>query len=121
MVKDCPITIDDVKIMNDIFGPNVYMLKGKTVRTRPHKVVSNYIEIPDRLLDAHKRIVLCIDIMYVENLPFLVTVSLNVKYFTAYYLKDRTKESLMTAIDVTFTYYNNAEFIIVEVRGDNEF
>ena len=121
MVKDSPITVDDVKIMNDIFGPNVYMLKGKTVRTRPHKVVSNYIEIPDRLLDAHKRIVLCIDIMYVDNLPFFVTVSLNVKYFTAYYLKDRTKESLMKAIDVSFTSYNNAEFIIVEVRGDNEF
>ena len=35
LIINCPVTEADVKIANDIFGPNVHGLKGKTVRRAP--------------------------------------------------------------------------------------
>ena len=30
-IKDCPVTIDDINIAEDIFGLDIHALKGKTI------------------------------------------------------------------------------------------
>ena len=37
MIKNNPVTVDDVAIAEEIFGPDVGLLKGKTVRTECQK------------------------------------------------------------------------------------
>ena len=50
MIKTPPITISDIHNANNIFGPGIGCLLGKTVRHTTEMVVSNYIVIPPTIL-----------------------------------------------------------------------
>ena len=45
MIKNCPITVTDIKSAHTIFGPDVGSIRGKTVRSRSIPVASDYIAI----------------------------------------------------------------------------
>ena len=47
MIKNCPITVADIEAMEDIFGPDVGALKGKTVWKKSPKVPkTSYFSMP---------------------------------------------------------------------------
>ena len=47
MIKNCPITIEDVSRAEKINSLSVQVLKGKTIRRKPIPVVvSDYVAVP---------------------------------------------------------------------------
>ena len=58
-----------------MFGPDLGAVRGKTVRTAPEHVVIEYVAIPRDFLALHWRVTLMADVMFVNNVPFLVTLS----------------------------------------------
>ena len=34
MLMNCPVTVEDIKNAENIFGPDIHVLKGKTVRQK---------------------------------------------------------------------------------------
>jgi hypothetical protein len=42
-IKNCPVTIEDIKICEQIFGPDIYAIKDKTTRRTPKVVVNDYV------------------------------------------------------------------------------
>ena len=79
-LKDCPITRQDIMAATDILGPNLGSLKGKTVhRPNPH-VKTRTAGVPMEILSIHHDIMLAIDIMFINKIPFLVTTSRNLKF-----------------------------------------
>ena len=54
MLKDCPITNDDIKNANTIFGTDLTTIRGKTVRSCPKRVITDYVNIPRLLVDANQ-------------------------------------------------------------------
>jgi hypothetical protein len=52
-------------------------------------VLSDLTPIPKDILSLYCAVTLCIDIMYVNKLPFLVTISRNIKFATIELLRNR--------------------------------
>ena len=49
MIKNCPVTIEDVNIAEQIWGPDISYLKGKTTRTKPKAVIGILLPSPFNL------------------------------------------------------------------------
>ena len=101
-IKNCPVTVDDIKMCEKIYGPNIYVLKGKSACTKPKVVVKDYIEIPKEIMMKNKEIELCADIMYIQQVMFLVTVSKHLKFLTIVPINACSKKLLCEAFDDTF-------------------
>ena len=46
LIRNCPITPQEVTTANTIFGPDIAALKGKTTRKSSEPVVTDYVDIP---------------------------------------------------------------------------
>ena len=83
LLLNCPITRADILAAKDILGLNVHSLKGKTVQwTAPH-VSSSITPVLSDILSLYHSVTLCMDNMFVNKMPFLVTISHNIKFGTA--------------------------------------
>jgi hypothetical protein len=83
MIHNNPVTTSDIELAEKIFGQDIGSLKGKSVRHKPIAVVEDYVEIPKELVAAQHAVKLCIDLINVNGLIFLTTISKHLYYRTA--------------------------------------
>ena len=121
MIKNNPVTIDDVVIAEELFGPDVGLLKGKTVCTRMSETRQDIVQIPKELIKTHKRVDLCIDIMKVCGLGFLTTISKHLMYRTAFWLANKKVQMYRSVLNKTLRIYNKAHLRVKRIFADNEF
>ena len=81
-IKNSPITKRDVKMACDMLGKSRYGIQGKTVRGQPSQVIAESMPLPTTILDYYKDVELSIDVMHVNKIPFLVSISEHVHYGT---------------------------------------
>ena len=62
-----------------------------------------------------------IDTLSVNGCLFLTTISLDIFYRTAHYVKKKIIQEYEKALEEIFRIYNEAGFKIGEIRADNEF
>ena len=79
------------------------------------------VEIPEKLKDEHKNVTLCADIVFVDNIPFFHTISIDLNFRTIEELATRTQRDILEALDNVFRIYNKAGYTVVEIRTDPEF
>ena len=120
-IKNLPITVDDIKTAEMIFGEDIGMLKGKTVRHKPLPVSSDYVEVPKELINNHQNVTLCVDIMNINGLSFLTTISRKIMYRTTEFIPSQSVKDYRSALDTVFQIYNQAGFKITTIHCDNEF
>jgi hypothetical protein len=118
---NCPITSCDIHAANDIFGPDVGSLKGKTTRSTPSKVRPGIIDIPAEIMSHYRNVTICADIMFVNKIPFLVTISRSIKFGTAEMLANRQAKSLAAAMKNVIRLYKGRGFLVPFVIMDGEF
>jgi hypothetical protein len=108
--KNCLITTTDIMMTEDILGPNVDSLRGKQVRHGGKHVVIERQDVLRTIMDRYRNVALCIDIMFVNKIAFLVTISRGIKFGTAETLRDRKHLTIMSAIkSVVALYTQNAD------------
>ena len=81
-IDNCPVTIEDIQLAEDIFGKDIGALKGKTTRKKPAPVVRDIIDVPKELNLPHKNLEMAIDTIFVNGMPFLSTITRNLMYRT---------------------------------------
>jgi hypothetical protein len=121
MIKNCPVTSTDVANANTIFGPDLATLKGKTVRITPPPVATDYVQIPNEIMSLNRNVTLAIDIMFVNGLPFLVSISRKIKSTTVEYLIGRKQHHLVNSIKKIVNLYKQRGFTIETALMDREF
>ena len=123
-LPNCPVTPRDVIIANKVFGPDVGALKGKTTRRSPPPppIVDSPVSVDTTsILEHYGEITLCVDLMYVNKVPLLVTLSRNIKFGTMEAAADQKEAMLLKCIKGVVTLYRKAGFRVTIALMDGEF
>ena len=79
------------------------------------------VSIPHELCDAQCDVCLYTDIMYVNGMPFLTTISKNIKYCTTVWVADCTAPTIASLVESIVKLYQQASFQVVEVCTNHKF
>jgi hypothetical protein len=120
-LPNCPITRCDAMNAENTFGPDVGSLKGKTVHRPPVPVMPVLNDLPHDIMSTYRDITLSADIMYVNKIPFFVTISRHVHFSTVEMLYNRTAETMTKAMKQVFDVYKQRGFRVTHALMDNEF
>ena len=112
MIKKFPITIAGIRNANKKIGPGIGSLRRKTVWHKPETVVSDYISIPPEILDKNSNLDITTDLVFVNNIPVLVTLGQQVKYTTIENLPNRWEMTLLKGIRLVISLYNKQKYSI---------
>ena len=82
MILNFPVTPQDIKSNDKIFGPDVPYMKGNSIRRLPEAVVSDYFNIPKDILSMNTGLEVSINFMFINKLAFLVSVSKQLRFTT---------------------------------------
>ena len=94
LLPNCPVNRRDVLRAEQIFRPDIGALKGKTVRRQPP-----WVEVEEVPLQQHyQEVTLACDIMYVNNIPFLMSVSRHLRFGTAQHIKNQQGATIFNGI-----------------------
>ena len=115
------ISLQDMKNAHVLFGPRISSLKGKTTRRAPGHVRTDYVAVPRDFLKLQKNVTLVVDVMFVNNLPFLITMSRNIRYVTVEHIKSRTVNRLCKGIIRVLRLYGRAGLTVQTAMMDLEF
>ena len=81
-LKNDPVTIKDVDVAEDTFGPELAALQGKSTVKKAVTVVDDEIDIPEESLERLKDLEMEIDIVFINGVAFSVTTTLILKFRT---------------------------------------
>jgi len=121
MLRNCPVTKADIIAAEDIFGPNLGSLKGKTVRQKNDHVPSHVADVPYQIIKMYKDVSLSFDIMFVNKMAFLVMVSRYIRFGTTEQLPSRQADVVGKALVRVVNFYKQRGFRVKECHGDGEF
>ena len=74
LLKNCPITVEDVNNAEKIFGKDVAAMKGKLTRKKPNPIRVEVVEFPPEIIEQIRDLILSLDIFYVNNIPMMTSI-----------------------------------------------
>ena len=106
-LPNSPVTSNDVQMAKKIFGPDVGAPKGITTCQRPLIVESLISPVASGILKQYHMITLCVDIVYINHNPLLVSISQNIKFGTVEAIMNNKTPMLMNGInDIKHWHFN---------------
>ena len=82
----------DITNSSDIYGPHIAGVSGKIVRGSPERVNTELVEKRPRVIPRQESVTLAADVFFVNEIPFLLTVSRNIKFCTVENIPSRTAD-----------------------------
>ena len=120
-LPNCPITVRDIKSAEYIWGPDLGSLKGKQPRTCPDAVRPNLDPIPIAIMEQYRDVTISADIMKVNNIPFLTTISKHIKFGSTGRLDDMKHATLLRHFTTIIKVYQLRGFRVTLLLADNQF
>ena len=121
MIPNIKINVKDVQNAESIFGPDLGVIQGKTARRTPDRVREDQIDVPPNILLKFQNITLYADLMHAGGIPFLITLSQHIKFYTAARLASRETKHITEALIKVIRLYTRRGFHINIIHVDGEF
>ena len=122
ILQNLPILREDVRMTEDIYGPSIPHLKGKTVRCKVQHVEPTKIKyVPKTILDKYKEVTICCDLMHRNGISFLSTISRHIMFATGNMIKNRKVENIAEGVTQVHKLYLQRGFNITHIHNDCEF
>ena len=91
------------------------------MRRKWASVVTDYVDIPREILESRKELEVSMEIVFINKLPFLVSISRWLKFTTVEYLSSKNEIALVTSINKIVSYYRSNGLHTVRMFVDLEF
>ena len=104
-----------------IFRPDIGALKGKTVRRQPPRVEVDEVTLPPTIQQHYQDITLACDIMYINKIPFLMSISRHIRFGTAQYIKNQQGMTIFNDMQAVHQIYLQRGFRIRNAFMDGQF
>ncbi len=121
LLPNCPITTLDIHNAEFIWGPDLGSLKGKTVWTQPEPVRTQSYTIPLHVMTQYRQVTLSADVMKVNGIPFLMTISRHIKFGSAGKLDNMSVTTIISHFKVEIGVYASRGFRVTIILADNQF
>ena len=93
-IRNCPVTIGDVKCAEVIYGPSLPSIQGRTRDQETPRVPElPIIPLPKELYESLKNVTLCVDYHFVDNVTVFHTISRRIAYRTVDFPISRSRAS----------------------------
>ena len=120
-IRNYPFDRRDVKLMMEIIGESKYALEGKRTRRQPEAVDTEIMEVPPQILEYYKDVRLSFDVMHVNQIPFLVSISRNIHYGTCHALTSMKIPVMEDIMKKVVKSYRSRGFNVVMINVDIQF
>jgi hypothetical protein len=122
LLPNCPITKQDIAAAEHIFGPDNGSLMGKTVRHAAHAMrVPQVSNLPVEVMACYREVTLCADIMFINNVPYLITISQNLRFGTTTKQENKSGKTGMQELLKVLQVYRGRGFAVTMVATNWEF
>ena len=106
------MTCADITNANIIFGLGLSGVWGETVRQKTGRVETEETYVPRYFYRVHKFLTLTAVVMFVNEVPFLVTLSQKIQLFTVEFIPSRTDAQLSIHLTKLVKLYARGGFSI---------
>jgi hypothetical protein len=121
LLPNCPVTRRDAINAQNIFGPDVGSLKGKTVRHDGTPIQPILNDLPAEMMATYGDVTLTGDIFFVNKNMFFVTRSRHIQFSTVEYIPNRKPDTILKCFASVQKIYTQRGFTIKHFLVDGEF
>ena len=118
------INREAIKIDQDVWGVSIPYLKGKTTRRRNDPVGLNpeaITSISPDIIKNHGTVIMAMDIMHVNGVAFLTTISRVINFTSATEVINADMKNVVIALGIILCKYKSRGFNVLSIAADNGF
>ena len=120
-IRNNPVIPEDADIPYYIWGKNVKSMVGKGTKKLTKHVDDHKFKIPRELEKLKKLVLIVIDILFVNEIPFFLSLSRQIYFTGLSHLPDRSKKQIFQDFKELFIFYIRHGFRITTVHYNGKF
>ena len=121
LLPGCHLTANDVKTADHICGHDLGSIEGRTVWSSSEQVKIPISNIPPDLMAKYQCVILAVDVMFVNKIPFLITMLHDIKFNIIEMLRSQTNKVFMASIQQVLKIYNDQGFEVDTILAEGQF